>query len=110
MISARNATKESQTGTVEMRENSEEGLRLLVAYFYGKEVNVDGVACDIVVELFKTAHKYNLDELARGAKNALLAKGANWFGANELLDLYFHVRNLDEFKDLYGRLLRVMFR
>ena len=108
MISEKYETKESLTGIVEMKENSAEGLQYLVSYLYGQAVNVDGLSCDIVVELFKTAHQYRFDILLESARNVLLSKDAEWFTPTELLELYFHVRNLDDFKDLSDWLLRIM--
>ncbi|ODM88630.1 Speckle-type POZ protein-like B [Orchesella cincta] len=100
--------EESQTNRIDMSDVSKDAVDALLAYLYGKKINKEEMPEIIALELFRTAHKYNVEPLENFMREMLLQKSGNWFSINVVLELYFFVVNVEGCEELCDKMLNIL--
>ncbi|CAL8135758.1 unnamed protein product [Orchesella dallaii] len=102
-----NGMRESQTSRIEMEDLSANGVRYLLSYMCGRELQPTE---PIALELLQSGHKYNIVNLEEQMLKLLRSKPADWFTINGILELYFFSVNIEQHEVLCEKLLRIMKR
>ncbi|CAL8135690.1 unnamed protein product [Orchesella dallaii] len=102
-----NGMRESQTSRIEMEDLSANGVRYLLSYMYGRELQPTE---PIALELLQSGHKYNIVNLEEHMLKLLCSKPADWFTIDGILELYFFSVNIEQHEVLCEKLVRIMKR
>ncbi|CAL8143268.1 unnamed protein product [Orchesella dallaii] len=86
---------ESKTHLIDMKDVSEEGVKMMLDYLYGRNLHLEGRTEGDILEVLKAAHKYNISKLESIIAQFLLYKPMDWFSMDGVLDFYFFVKNVD---------------
>ncbi|ODM87364.1 Speckle-type POZ protein [Orchesella cincta] len=104
--------RESQTNRVELKDITKSCLEVLLAYFYGRDINLKQIPDKIATQLIQAAHKYDISGLERLMLQLLLNKPTDWFTMDNMIVLYHFTVNVDgdKFQLLTDKLLNIMKR
>lgn len=100
----------SQTRRIEYDDVGDEALDNVLAYCYGQELSMERLLKEVAIEIFQTAHKYNIPPLECIMQQLLIRKSDDWFTMNNVFTLYFFSGNVDSFQNLTEKMLMIMKR
>ncbi|ODM87567.1 hypothetical protein Ocin01_19115 [Orchesella cincta] len=75
---------------------------------YCRKLDLEQFSVDVVVNLLKTAHKYNIGQLEKFTTQFLSRQTTDWFTVNGALELYLFTMNVDNLHTLSGKLRTIM--
>ncbi|CAL8135738.1 unnamed protein product [Orchesella dallaii] len=81
--------RESQTNRIEMVDISQEVVTILLAYMYGRDLQLDQLTIEVAFEVFKATHKYHISNLETMLLYLFCRKPSDWFSIDDLLTIYF---------------------
>ncbi|CAL8143267.1 unnamed protein product [Orchesella dallaii] len=95
---------ESKTHLIDMKDVSEEGVKMMLDYLYGRNLHLEGRTEGDILEVLKASHKYNISKLESIISQFLLYKPMDWFSMDGVLDFYFFVKNVDALSNFADKL------
>ncbi|ODM87845.1 TD and POZ domain-containing protein 1, partial [Orchesella cincta] len=102
--------QETQTRKIEMTDLSNDVVNSMLSYLYGQEMNTFQLQHEMVFELLRTAHKYNIVSLENDMTDVLLCQLDNSYEMNVVLDLYYFTVNVEKFHALCEKALDILRR
>ncbi|CAL8135704.1 unnamed protein product [Orchesella dallaii] len=100
--------RESQTNRIEMVDVSQEGVTTLLAYMYGRDLQLDQLTIEVAFEVLKATHKYHISILEAMLLDLFCRKPYYWFSIDGLLAVYFFSVNVSEYQMLSQKMLFAM--
>ncbi|CAL8135694.1 unnamed protein product [Orchesella dallaii] len=99
---------ESQTNRIEMDDMSQEGVTILLAYMYGRDLQLEKLTTEVAFQLLRATHKYNVSNFEAILVNLICRKPSEWFSIDNLLAIYFFSVNVSEHQMLSQKMLSTM--
>ncbi|CAL8135752.1 unnamed protein product [Orchesella dallaii] len=99
---------ESQTNRIEMDDISQEGVTILLAYMYGRDLQLEKLTTEVAFQLLRATHKYNVSNFEAMLVNLIYRKPSDWFSIDNLLAIYFFSVNVSEHQMLSQKMLSTM--
>ncbi|CAL8135698.1 unnamed protein product [Orchesella dallaii] len=99
---------EVQTNRIETVDISQEGVTILLAYMYGRDLELDHLKIEVACEVLKATHKYQISSLKALLLDMFRRKPSDLFSIDNLVTIYFFSVNVSEYKILSEKMLLAM--